>query len=295
MYDLRQLRYFVALVEHGNFARAALAVHLSQPALSRSIQALEANLDCVLVNRHTRSVSLTAQGQVLHQHALHLLSASQALEQAIRQVDNLEAGEIRIGAGPFPAAGVMPRALGSLLGKYPKLRVEVIVENGESLRQRLLNEEIELFVADIRGLCGDVLLEIKALPVHPIIAICRPGHPLLAHEELTFRSISGFPLAGTNIPEQVARDIQHDGGRKSALSIRSDNFTLLASLVEQGDTICMAPRDVVVDALAAGRLVELKALSAKVRHHSAYGLVTRKERRLSPAAQALQDRIMAAG
>lgn len=293
MYDLRQLRHFVALVEHGNFARAAVAVHLSQPALSRSIQALEANLDCVLVNRHTRSVSLTAQGRVLHEHALRLLASSKSLEQAVRQVDNLEAGEIRIGAGPFPAAGLVPRALARLLGEYPKLQVEVLVENWERLRQHLLAEDIELFVADIRELIDDPLLAIEALPVHPAIAVCRPGHPLSGQADLTFDAIREFPLAGTHIPEPVARGIRRDLGRDNALSIQCDNFTLLATLVEHSDAICMAPRDVVADALVAGRLAELQSLSARVRHHSAYGLVSRQGRALSPAAQALRDQILA--
>jgi DNA-binding transcriptional LysR family regulator len=63
MNDLHQLRHFVALAEHGHFARAAEAIHLSQPALSRSIQALEASLDCQLIDRHSRGISLTTHGQ----------------------------------------------------------------------------------------------------------------------------------------------------------------------------------------------------------------------------------------
>lgn len=69
MNDLRQLRHFVALAEHQHFARAAAAVHLSQPALSRSIQALESQLDCTLVDRHSRGVSLTAHGHLVLEHA----------------------------------------------------------------------------------------------------------------------------------------------------------------------------------------------------------------------------------
>ena len=70
MNDLRQLRHFVALAEHGHFARAAAAVHLSQPALSRSIQALEASLGCNLVDRHSRGISLTAHGSLVLEQAV---------------------------------------------------------------------------------------------------------------------------------------------------------------------------------------------------------------------------------
>ena len=76
MNDLRQLRHFVALAEHGHFARAAAAVHLSQPALCRSIQALEASLGYNLVDRHSRGISLTAHGSLVLEHARRLLAGS---------------------------------------------------------------------------------------------------------------------------------------------------------------------------------------------------------------------------
>lgn len=90
MNDLRQLRHFVALAEYGHFARAADAVHLSQPALSRSIQALEGNLGCALLNRHSRGISLTAHGELVLEHARRLLAGSQALSNAVSQLGNLD-------------------------------------------------------------------------------------------------------------------------------------------------------------------------------------------------------------
>ena len=95
MTNLQQLRHFLALTEHGNFARAAEAVNLSQPALSRSIQALEASLDCRLLDRHSRGISLTVHGQLVLEHAQRLLAGSRALENAVVQLANLETGPIR--------------------------------------------------------------------------------------------------------------------------------------------------------------------------------------------------------
>lgn len=288
MYDLRQLRHFVALVERGSFVLAAQSVHLSQPALSRSLQALEGNFGCLLVNRHARSISLTAQGRALHSHALRILAASKSMEQAVRQIDNLEAGEIRVGAGPFPAASLLPRSLARLLHDYPRLQVEIVVDRWETLRQRLLDEDIELFVADIRELVDDPLMQVEPLPVHRVIAVCRPAHPLLLEDKLSLNDLSAYPLAGTHLPEAVARAIREETGRNHALSLLCDNYALLATLVAHSDAVCMAPQDVVADALAAGQLEELVTLSDSIRHHSAYGLVSRQGRQLSPAAQALR-------
>lgn len=287
MYDFRQLRHFLALVEHGHFGRAALALHLSQPALSRSIQSLEEDLGCRLVNRHSRSISLTAQGEAVLEHAQRLIAGSRALNEAVLQIDNLEAGLLRIGAGPFPAAEIVPRAVARLVSRYPKLQVEVVVEEYSALRQRLQHESIELFVADVRELLDDAELEITALPVHRVIAACRPGHPLLAEAKVDFRSIAGYPIAGTRLPDKVARGICRGTGRDNALTVQCDNFAFLVNLVEHSEAICMAPEDALRQSIATGRLEEVTGLSPRIRQHSAYGLVRRKGRRPSPAAQAL--------
>lgn len=161
MNDLRQLRHFVALAEHEHFARAAAAVHLSQPALSRSIQALESQLGCTLVDRHSRGVSLTAHGRLVLEHARRLLAGSLALSNAVNQLGNLQAGELRLGAGPYPAARLIPQALGQLLQRYPRVQVKLDIANWLELRDSLLDSAIELFVADIRELQDDAQLHIE--------------------------------------------------------------------------------------------------------------------------------------
>jgi len=293
MHDLRQLRHFVALVTHGNYARAAVALHLSQPALSRSIQTLEASLGCILVNRHSRRISLTAQGEMVLEHARRLLAASHTLVEAVRQVDNLEAGMLRIGAGPFPAAELVPRAMGELIDTYPRLQIEVTVDSYTALRQYLKDETIELFVSDVRELQNDPDIEITTLPVQRVIAVCRPGHPLLEAKQVDFRIAAAYPLAGTHLPEMVARGIRRDTGRDQALSIQCDNFAFLLGLVQHSDVLLMAPRDALVQATGSGQVIELPSLSAGITQHSAYGLVRRKGHSLSPAAQAFFVRVQA--
>lgn len=293
MNDLRQLRHFVALVDHGHFSRAAEALHLSQPALTRSIQSLESALGCTLINRHGRGISLTAQGRLVEQHARRLLLGSRALKEAVRQIDNLEAGQLRVGAGPFPAARLVPEALARLIKAYPRLAVAVTVGDWSSLRDRLLDERIELFISDIRELETDAALEILPLPVHQGVLFCRPGHPLLRQQRIRFSDLAGYPLAGTQLPEPVAQSVLSDTGREM-LSIQCDNFLLLKTMTEQSDAVCMAPRDVVQKDFDSGELMELTLLSERLSHHSAYGLVSRRGHRLSPAGEAFQAQVQEA-
>ncbi|WP_373187066.1 LysR family transcriptional regulator [Halopseudomonas sp.] len=292
MTNLQQLRHFTALVEHGNFARAAEAVHLSQPALSRSIQALEASLDCRLLDRHTRGISLTVHGQVVLEHAQRLLAGSRALENAVSQLGNLEAGELLLGSGPYPAARLVPQALGRMASAWPRVRINLLLDNWWGLRDRLLRDELELFVADIRDLEHDPLLQIEALGVHPGMMFCRPGHPLSGRAGLSIDDMLEYPLAATQLPEQVEQELNDASNRQQPVSIQCDNFMVLKTLVAQSNVLSMAPWDVVADDVAAGRLVTLSLEHTRFNQKSAYGLVSRAGHTLSPAAQAMRLQIL---
>lgn len=286
MSDLRQLRHFLAIAEHGHFARAAEAVNLTQPALSRSLQALEASLGCKLVDRHSRGISLTAHGRLVQEHARRLLASNRALRNAVAQLGNLEMGELRMGAGPYPAARLVPRGIGRLASEHPRIRIELDISDWRSLRQRLLDEHLELFVADVRELKGDPLLAVEPLYPYPGVLFCRPGHPILGRQPLLGRDLASLAFAGTQLPEVVEHSISQLSGRERPLSIRCDNFMVLKALVAESDVISLAPWDVIAEEVGAGRLAVVQVADAPPQY-AAYGLVSRAGHSLSPAAQAL--------
>lgn len=104
---LRQLTYFKALAEHGNFGRAALAERVSQPALSMQIKGLEDMLGAPLVERHARSVVLTPFGRRILKHAEAVLDQMRELEEAARWKDGL-AGRLALGVIPTVAPYLLP-------------------------------------------------------------------------------------------------------------------------------------------------------------------------------------------
>lgn len=293
MNDLRQLRHFVALAEHGHFARAAEAVHLSQPALSRSIQALESSLGCNLVDRHSRGISLTTHGQLVLEHAQRLLAGSQALKNAVSQLGNLQTGELRLGAGPYPAARLVPRAVGRMALRYPRVRVNLQIGNWLELRSSLLDDALELFVADSRELLDDPLLCIEPLQRHNGVLFCRPGHPLLAQANLQMQALLDYPMAGTQLPLSVAQNLRALSGREQPLSIQCDNFMVLKALVADSDVLSMAPWDVVAEDVQAGRLARLPLADGVLTEQSAYALISRAGHSLSPAAEVIREEILA--
>jgi len=285
MSDLRQLRHFVALAEHGHFARAADAVNLSQPALSRSIQALESQLGCQLVDRNPRGVTLTAHGRLVLEHARRLLAGDRALKNAVLQLADLETGELRLGAGPFPAARLMPQVLARYSSAHPKVSILLSIENWSELHQRLLDDELELFIADYRELEGDSRLDILPLRVHRGVLFCRPGHPLVGRRPALERLLE-FPLAGPRLPRDAHEGMVRALGREQPLSVQCDDVLMLKELVKGSDVLCLATWDVVAADVEAGRLAVLPWPSGNEDsgRGSAYALVRHASRSLSPAA-----------
>ena len=124
-------------------------------------------------------MSLRAHGQLELEHARRLLAGSRALENAVSQPGNLPVGQLHLGFGPFPAARLIPQTLGKFSGSFPKVPVQLIIDDWRSLRRRLLNDELELYVADIRECSSDPQLCITPLQQYYGAVFCRPEHPLL--------------------------------------------------------------------------------------------------------------------
>ncbi|MAB25434.1 LysR family transcriptional regulator [Pseudomonas neustonica] len=292
--DLKSLRHFAALVEHQGFIRAGEAIGLSQPALSRSIQTLEHRLGCALIKRGGKGVELTPQGQLVLAHAKRLLAGSTALKNALRQFNDLEDGELLIGAGPFPAADLLPRVLGQFNQRYPGVRVRLEIQHWVALRRQLLAEELELFVADIRELEGDPLLQVEPLQQEPSLLFCRAGHPLIKQaKQLTPAQLAEYPLASFRLPGVIEQLLQDTFPRDTPLiSLECDNLDVLKRLVMNCDALSFASHSTLAAELARGELVLLDW--PKLMPGTSFGLVTRLQRPLSPAAIAFIAMLKAA-
>ena len=143
--DLRQLRHLVALADCRNFGRAAEAINLSQPAFSRSIQTLERDLGCELVERSSREFRLTGQGELVLQHARRLLAGSQALHNELTQYNGLTGGELQFGCGPYPAQVLVPEALADFIDAHPAIRTRFHQGDWQQLSLWLREQQIEFF------------------------------------------------------------------------------------------------------------------------------------------------------
>jgi DNA-binding transcriptional LysR family regulator len=124
--SLRQLEYFVTVVDEGSFTRAAELLRVSQPGLSHQIQALERELGGPLLERLPRKVRLTPAGRTALPHARASLAHAQRASSAARRASGVETGELHVGTLYSISTGVLPGALRTWRRSYPELQVHLV-------------------------------------------------------------------------------------------------------------------------------------------------------------------------
>jgi DNA-binding transcriptional LysR family regulator len=285
--DLRRLQHVVALADEGHFGRAADRVHLSQPAFSRSIQLLESQVGMRLFDRETGDVKPTPAGAFVIERARRLLFDARSLERDTQLFRGHELGDTAFGAGPFPAATIMPRVMTLLREQHPRVNLRLETNNWHLLRDRLLAEDIEFFVADVRNLPPDPKIRITSIGRQPGHLFVRAGHPL-ARGACTFAQAWERGLAATRIPQPVQQLIGKLLGLKPGEvpvpAVECDDLSLLRNLALTTDTAVAMADAACRDDVESGRLVQLKVKDLPD-VYSEMGIVELTDRTASPMAQ----------
>lgn len=277
---LRQLQHAVTLAEEGNFSIAARRLHLSQPALSRSIRSLEHMLGTTLFDRGSAGVTPTAIGRIVVDRGRLLISGASDVEREVQLAMGLETGTLNVGAAPYPANISVGRACGLLLRDHPLLQLDVRVGDWASLLKRVLDGKLDVAVAEISAAALDQLLETEPLPRHYGFFICNPEHPLLREPALTVEQVLAFPLVAPSLPERLSPLVN---------AHRVDTFRLVREIVLASDALGIATANQVALDEREGVLCRLPLTVPWL--YTNYGFVRLKGRTPSPAALAFMDRV----
>ena len=135
--ELRTLRYFLTVCQEGTMSRAADVLHVTQPALSRQIAALERELGTPLLERHARSVTPTERGLYLRRRAEEIVGLADQTTADFTQPDEIVAGDIHIGAGESEGISVVARAARAFRARHPGVRFHLHSGTAIDLIERL--------------------------------------------------------------------------------------------------------------------------------------------------------------
>jgi DNA-binding transcriptional LysR family regulator len=188
----RLLRHFLGVVEKRNITAAAEALHISQPALTRSIRQLEKTIGVPLFERLPTGVALTKQGEVLARRVKlmeleyrHALSEISALEQGVT-------GTLRIGAGPMWVSTILPGIVTAFHQQFPKVKVRLTEGAIDSIVPALLAGEIDLACVTLSFPSQPELVKEPLVNVRQAL-VARAGHPLAGKGTVKAEDLARFP------------------------------------------------------------------------------------------------------
>jgi DNA-binding transcriptional LysR family regulator len=287
--DTLGLQGFVAIAEQGGFTKAAETLHITQTALSRRLQNLEAALGVKLVERTTRSVALTRLGQDFLPQARRLLGELTLALTEIQQTGRAQRGDVSVACVPTVGVQFLPRVIQEYSARYPQNRIKILDHSSADVVDAVLRREAE-FGIHIGGAHQAELMGVPLFDDH-FVLICRDDHALAGKRTASWKQLASHPLifageASGNrpllesalLPEGIVFQAYYEVQRSSTA----------VGLVAEGVAAAVVPA-LAVQKGAYPRIRVVRLVEPVVSRTLA--LVSRRTAALSPAAQGLYDMI----
>jgi DNA-binding transcriptional LysR family regulator len=261
-FELRHLRYFVALVDERNFERAAAKLGIAQPGLSQQIIALEAIVGLPLLDRSRRSVNLTPTGQILYEEAVKIIAQSDATLAQIRRVGRGETGRIKIGYVASAAySGILTEALGSFRRSSPDVELQLFEIEMRQQLQKINDGELDFgYIRPPAPIPSE--LSTTTVLREPLVAALPAGHPLGSKAALKLIDLVDDTFIVPRQPPDVgfhANTIEACGeaGFRPKLNLNGRDFTTIASMIAVGLGVALVPQSMDCFRLPGVRYVPL--------------------------------------
>lgn len=245
---LHQLTALVTASESGSLRRAAEKMHLSQPALSRSIRELEAELGVKLLERTALGVEATAYGKALILRSRIVDSELRQARDDIAQLRAATQGDLRIGATPVAAFSLLPVVLARIKTARPKLRVTVNDGIGAGLLTRLRQGDFDFTFGRIPDEIDPHEFSVDVLFNDSLVVFARHDHPLLKASRAAKVNLEQceWILPGSDSPARTGfqRAFYDKTGRVPRCMMESDSFMTMLTIISQTDLLGVAPHQI---------------------------------------------------
>jgi DNA-binding transcriptional LysR family regulator len=283
--DIRSLRYLTALAKRLNFSRAADDLGISQPSLTRSLQALEMRLGMRLFDRDRSGVRPTTQGLAIIERARVLLGEFEDFERQARLSALGEGGRVRIGFAPLPARALLPSVMVEQFTTAPQLSLEVLVRNVDVLWPLLIADEIEFLVSAEGQVPDSASIRSEALGEFFVSLMVRANHPLLLGDcpggqfPILLSSRRGL---STEIPEEICL-------RAPSEPHVVEDFRTATELMQASDAIWLTSPYALIGEFRRGEISELPQSASLHQRRFRMMIYSLERRTQSPAARNVRE------
>lgn len=259
----KNLEHLLALDRHRHYGRAAEALGISQPALSRSILALEDRLGISLFRRSRTRVEPTAAGRLVLRHARDMSLLSTGLKSELAEMQGQAQLGLSVVCGHYPAELTVPCALSALMKTRPGVQVKMEVSDWSRGIQSLEQEFCDLAIIELSAESRSIELQRELLNDRQVFAVVNGHHPLAKNPSPTQDDVLGWPWACSVIPKRAARQLGPGPLAAGEFDEATDHFIprIVASslstslrLVMENDIVGIAPLSIADPYLRDGRL-----------------------------------------
>lgn len=265
MSDFR-LKVFQSVAKNLSFTKASQELFVSQPAITKHIQELEATYQTRLFDRQGSKISLTESGRLLLEHCERILEDYKRLEYEMHLLHNEYIGELKLGASTTIAQYVLPPLLGSFIGKFPQVNLSLLNGNSREIEAALQEHRIDLGL--VEGVFRLPNLKYTTFLEDELVAVVHSKSRLQLPEEITPQDLPAIPLVlrerGSGTLDVIERSLQKHGVKLASLHVLMylGSTESIKLFLENSDCmgIVSIPIRSICKELAAGtfRVVEIK-------------------------------------
>jgi LysR family transcriptional regulator of abg operon len=288
---LSQIRDFVAVVEHGSINGAARALAVSQPGITKSIQALEKDLQVQLVQRTTRGAVPTPYGRAFYLRARVAQSELRRGAQELEQLAGHRGGAVAFGTGPVAAAMIVPEAVNAFRNQFPQADVRVVEGFPQGLMPRVRDETLDFLVGPRFPDRLESGISFRPLFQHQFVVACREGHPLASARSLA--KLVDSPWMCFEPRELLDELFSRLGLPLPRPVIQCESHTAFLRLLATSDVLGILPRRILAEDGIRGVLREIRV--AEPLRVLTVGMFARSDAPLTRLAQAMAKALAAAG
>ncbi|WKA55722.1 LysR family transcriptional regulator [Planococcus shixiaomingii] len=240
--DIRQLSYFIEVAKFKSFTKAALALHLSQPSLSKMVKNLEEELDVTLFDRSSRQIVLTDAGEVVFQQAQKLLNGMDDLSTSLYDVMNLKKGKIKIGLPPVISTLFFPTIIAEFQKAYPDISIMLAEDGAKKVEKKVIDGEVDL---------GFVMLPVdeEKFDVVPFVhqeikLLVHKSHPLADRDVIDLIEFKDDPfllLSKEFTLNSRTREFCRSQGFEPVIAYESSQWDFIVGMVEKNLGVTLMP------------------------------------------------------
>lgn len=290
-----QLLLLIALGEHVSLRKAADSLNMTQPTATKLIQDLESAAGVPMFERSRRGMRPTAYGEVMIRHARLMRTEMMRTREELDALSRGALGTVKIGAVISAIPLLLAKAVSALKEEHPDLDVAIDVNTSDALIAALLNGQLDVLLARPLVLTDRPEFEYVDLIEEPLKIVARNDHPLAAAEKVALKDLGQWPwtlLPAGSPMRKVLAPVFAEMRPQPRNIVETSSMITMVALMRESRMLAVMPADVSDFYVRHGLLAEIAVELPPVM--GTYGIVTRKDRPLTPGTDAFLDHLKTA-